>query len=145
MKKQNFYDINKMLRLYVIREQLNDLECVILAPRTLTDSEMEKVHNACREALEGVDKGLATRAELYTLYYLCQPRNLFRRVTKNDRTVKRYARCFLRMDTRLLSYYRSPLAFLYFNDPSFRKVAAKAAAAAVEALCRDEEVEDKPP
>jgi hypothetical protein len=134
-----------MLRLYVIREQLNDLEGVILAPRALTDSEMERVHDACRKALEGVERGLSTRAELYTLYYLCQPLNLFRRVTKNDRTVKRYARLYLGMDTRLLSYYRSPLAFLYFNDPSFRKVAARAAEAAVGALRDAGEEEERPP
>ena len=145
MKNTPIYNIKTMLRLYVIHEQLKDVERRVFANRGLSDAEMEKVHDACRSVLEGVEKGLATRAELYTIFYLCQPHNLFRSVTKNHRSVKRYANRYLRMDTRLLSYYRGTLAFLYFNDSVFKEVAGKASDAAVKALYGEEDEEDEPP
>jgi hypothetical protein len=49
------------------------------------------------------------------------------------------------MDTRLLSYYRGTLAFLYFNDPAFRIIASKACETAVDALYGEEGTEDVPP
>lgn len=143
--KKKIYDIKTMLHLYVIHEQLKGLERNVFAQCALTDGEMEKMHNACAAVLDGVEKGLATRAELYTAFYLIQPHNLFRSVSKNNRTIRRYARRYLNMDTRLLSYYRGTLAFLYFNDPAFRIIASKACVTAVNALCGEEGAEDVPP
>jgi hypothetical protein len=136
--KKKIYDIKTMLHLYVIHEQLKGLERNVFAQCALTDGEMEKMHNACAAVLDGVEKGLATRAELYTAFYLIQPHNLFRSVSKNNSDIRRYAHRYLRMDTRLLSYYRGNLAFLYFNDPKFRVAAALASDAALAVLFGEE-------
>jgi hypothetical protein len=122
MKDQD-HNIKTMLRLYVIEEQLKRLKRAVLAEQKMTDSEMLAMHNACSRVLEGKEKGLATRAELFALFYFCQPKNLFRAVSKNSPTVKTYARRYFKWDTRLLSYYRGTLAFLYFNDKEFHAVA----------------------
>lgn len=122
MKNQN-HSIRTMLRLHVIGEQLKRLERTVFEPQEMTDSEMETFRDACQEVLDGEDKGLATRAELFALYYYCQPGNIFRTVSKNSTTVKTYASRYLGMDKRLLSYYRGTIAFLYFNDIEFQSVA----------------------
>ena len=131
MKNQN-HNIRTMLRLYVMEEQLWRLRRTVFAEQDVTDSEMEAIHEACAEVLEGEERGLATRAELFALFYYCQPQNLFRPVSKNSASVKAYAARYFGMDKRLLSYYRGNLAFLYFNDVEFQSV-AKAAVEAVRA------------
>lgn len=123
MKDQD-HNIKTMLRLYVIEEQLRSLKQAVFAEQEMTDGEMERMHAACRRALEGKDRGFATRAELFALFYYCQPENLFRAVSKNSPTVKTYARRYFKCDTRLLSYYRGALAFLYFNNKHFHALAS---------------------
>ena len=145
MKDQD-HNIKTMLRLYVIEEQLRSLKQAVFAEQEMTDGEMERMHAACRRALEGKDRGFATRAELFALFYYCQPENLFRAVSKNSLTVKSYTARYLKWDTRLLSYYRGALAFLYFNDKNFHAIATETVEAVRSELFPsddDESVEDE--
>ena len=124
MKDQD-HNIKTMLRLYVIEEQLRSLKQTVFSEQEMDKEQMARMHEACRRVLEEKDKRLAARAELFALFYFCQPENLFRAVSKNSPTVKSYTARYLKWDTRLLSYYRGALAFLYFNDKNFHAIATE--------------------
>lgn len=97
----------------------------VFRPRTLTTEEGDAMHAAVRAELEKENDGLKVKAELFALFYICQPEALFRR-RRLTRTVNGYTARLLGLGVAATSAQKQNLAFLYFNDKVFRAIAIRA-------------------
>lgn len=97
----------------------------VFRPRTLTTEEGDAMHAAVRAELEKESDGLKVKAELFALFYICQPEALFRR-RRLTRTVNGYTARLLGLGVAATSAQKQNLAFLYFNDKVFRAIAIRA-------------------
>lgn len=97
----------------------------VFRPRTLTTEEGDAMHAAVRAELEKENDGLKVKAELFALFYICQPEALFRR-RRLARTVNGYTARLLGLGVAATSAQKQNLAFLYFNDKVFRAIAIRA-------------------
>jgi len=101
--------------------------------RILTADEGDAMHTAVRAELEKENEGLKVKAELFALFYLCQPEALFRR-RRLTRTVSGYTARLLGLGVAATSAQKQNLAFLYFNDKVFRAIAIRAVEAMTNAI-----------
>lgn len=101
--------------------------------RILTTDEGDAMHTAVRAELEKENDGLKVKAELFALFYICQPEALFRR-RRLTRTVSDYTARFLGLGVATTSAQKQNLAFLYFNDKVFRAIAIRAVEAMTNAI-----------
>ena len=121
--------MNVRLGLFVRQQENAMMHRRIFFSRSITSDESANMHNAVVAAIGKTSRGLAVKAELFALLYLCQPEALFRKKRLLP-SVSAYAGRHLGLCTATISAQKQNLAFLFFNDKKFRAVASRAVEAA---------------
>ena len=131
INENDLKNINTMLHLYSMEVGIKSLHRMVFHRRHLSDEEMQQLHEACLAATETErTKGLAVRAEMIAMLYVCQPEALFRKMPLETTVVTYYSKV-MHMKMANFSAYKTSLVFLYFNDKIFRAVAKKTIEAAM--------------
>ena len=133
LESRNMQDLLNMQRVLEYEKTALDFSTLMLPVRSLTKEQMDDIHKAVEEALRDDAKGMAVRAELFALLYICHPRALFKRIRHRNSVVV-YTSTIMGITTAMVSAYKKNIVFLYFNDKKFRAVVTRAIRAATNAV-----------
>lgn len=133
LESRNMQDLLNMQRVLEYEKTALDFSKLMLPERSLTKAQMDDIHKAVEEALQDDAKGMAVRAELFALLYICYPRALFKRIRHRNSVVV-YTSTIMGITTAMVSAYKKNIVFLYFNDKKFRAVVTRAIRAATNAV-----------